>query len=280
MKLNKELLQDAHNFFLEEKFEEAKKIFEDLLYQKNIEGADRLIAEFEYSWVLYRQQRYDEAIAILSRISKLKELAPAQQFDAMRLIGFSQIAKGNFSEAIDVLKDSDKIDIEDDEKKFMLFELGKSLFIEGRYPEALNYFNRITDAFDANDMYSHSIAFYEGFINLFLNNIEDALTKFTFLIENTANPELLASGLFGMANIYFKREQYEQLLKICDDIIQVYPEFYDKETLAYFTTKAYFKSEEWSKFTLFYEQLKLNFPDGKYKEEYAAFQEKFEKIKA
>ncbi|MCK5077179.1 MAG: tetratricopeptide repeat protein [Calditrichia bacterium] len=280
MKQIKELLDKAHTYFLEEKYEEAQNIYEDLLYNMGVDGPDRIIAEFEYSWVLYRQKRYDEAIAVLSKLKNADELTLMQKFDAVRLLGFAYIAKNNFTEAIDILKESDKINLPDNDKKFMLFELGKALFIEGSYNEAFPYFERVFNQFDAGDIYSHSAAFYEGFIYLFQEQLVLAIEKFTYIIENASTGELLASGLFGMAHVQFKNGRYEELLKVCEDILKVYPEFHDMESLAYFTTKSYFMLEQWGKFKLFFEQLKYNFPDGKYQEEYKIFQEKYNELTA
>ncbi len=274
-----EILQQAHQYFLDNKLEESKAIYEKLLYEQNITGSERTLAEFEYSWILYRQKLFPESIAILSRIGNEKELSDQQRFDALKLLAFSYEALNDWENAKKNMLAADEIKLDDQEKKYLIFELGKVLFIEGSYDKALPYLERAEKAFSDDDHYRLSAGFYKGFIFLFKNEPDKAAEMFAQIIEFADTPELLSSGLFGMAHVYFKTENFENLLKTCRDITGVYPDFDDKETIAYFSVTAYFMLEQWDNFSLFYEQLKYNYPNGKYAETYDIFEEKLNSLK-
>ncbi|GAB4188196.1 MAG: hypothetical protein Kow00108_24920 [Calditrichia bacterium] len=273
-----ELMQKAHTLFLEEKYPEAEEIYKDLLYERMIDGNDRVLVEIEFSWLLYRSKRYDEALAILKRLSDVPELTKRQQFDIHRLTGFCYVVHGDNVSALHHLQQAVQIEIEEFEKRFIYYELGRLYFLQGDYPAALQELSIAHDYFTDDDEYFYAIKYYLGFIHLFQDNLEDAFAEFSFIIENSAFDDKVVGGMYGIAQVFMKQGEYERVIQSCKDILSLDPDFSDRETLAYMMVRSYYELQDWNSFSLFYRQLKSQYPEGMYKEIYRLFDKKMSEL--
>lgn len=276
----KELMQSAHDLFMEEKFSEAEEKYRILLYERMIDGEDRILVELEYSWLLYKQKRIDEALAILLKLKDNPGLKKQHQFDTFRLIGFSYAIKGDRVNAIQYLQEALNAEIPENEKRFIYYELGRLHFLQGEYSDALQHFSRAIRFFSDDDEYYYAIRYYLGFLYLFQDNVEDAFEEFSFLIENAPQEDKVIGGMYGMAQVFMKQANYENVIKTCKDILNINPNFEDKETIAYMLVRSYYELQDWDNFALFYREMKSQYPNSMYREIYPLFDKKMEELKS
>lgn len=278
MKEMKELIQEAHELFLEEQYEKAEKIYRELLYERMIDGPNRFLVELEYSWLLYRQKRMDEAFTILWKLKDFGDLHPRQLFDLYRLIGFIYVHRNDLLNAVQWLQKAISVDLPEGEKKLVLYELGRLYFLKGDYGEALKFLNTALRFFDPDDEYFYAIKYYLGFSYLFQENTEDAFEEFTFLVEQAPGEDKVIGGLFGIAQIFFKKQNFEGVISTCQDILSLSPDFEEKETLAYLLCRSYYELGDWENFRKFYQQLKDHYPNGQYQSIYPLFDTKLKEL--
>jgi lipopolysaccharide biosynthesis regulator YciM len=273
-----DLIRKAHELFLDNQLDDAEVIYRELLYDRMIDGKDRVVVELEYSWLLYRQKRIDEALAILLKLKDSPDLTTRQLFDLYRLIGFSYIVREDFVNAIQYLNQAIGQPLSDMEKKYVYYELGRLHFLQREYPEALQFMSRALQFFMEDDEYHFAIYYYLGFIYMFQDNLEDAFDAFSYLVENAPQEEKVLGGMYGMAQVFMRQHNYENVIKTCKDILSLRPDFEDKETLAYMLVRSYYELNDWENFKLFYLEMKQTYPNSIYREIYPLFDKKIEEL--
>jgi tetratricopeptide (TPR) repeat protein len=278
-KLLQKKIEKARKFGLEKQFDNAIKNYLAVIEELDDSEPGKFILEIELGWCYYNNQNYSQAIIQFETLLKNKDLIqPQQQFDCLRLIGFSHSMLGNRDEAIYVLKKSLNINILEKTKRFVYFELGKLLLDQGQVLEAENFLKKADALFEKNETnYKFSLTYYFGFIAYLNKNISLASKMFEKIIKQSKDPKTRASGFFGLAHIHYFNKDYATLIDICEKILRLDQSFFDKETLGFFMCSAYSKLKLWNQLEIFFSELESNYPQGRYSKEYAQFRNMIQK---
>lgn len=227
----------------------------------------------EMGWTYYLMLDYPKAIAVLGKALQSPHLNQKQVFDCLRIIGFSHEYGGNPDKAIAFLQDALLQGVEDEEKRYTYFELGKIFFAQNMSKDAKPYLEKAQKLLDKTDHdYLQTTRYYLGFIAFFEKEMEKSEDLFQTYIENAANEQAAVPGYFGMAHLYFERKNFEALLEISQKIMQLEEAFFDRETIAFFLCKSYLALEKWKELGVFLPELKAAFPNGRYAAVYPEMQ--------
>ena len=273
-----EKLQTARQLYQEQKFPRAIELFEQLAGFIRDDEENLPIIQIELAWSYYYNQSYQKAIDNLQQALKSAKLTPQQEFDCYRIIGFSYEILGQLKQAKSALEKALSMEISDREKRFAFFELGKVLFNSGNVIEAENPLKIADTLFGEDELsYRTAVAYYLGFCKYFQKQPEKAQEYFDFIIQNSSDHKTSASGYFGLAHLHFLSGDFPVLVDLCEKILRMDPQFFDKETLGYFLATAYQKLKKWEELEAVLDELEKNYPDGRYVTAYPQLRESLQR---
>lgn len=263
----REVLKKARDSFEKEHYERSVTMY--LRARKMVHSKkDRAIIWAELSWVYYRMSDYNKAIMaaenVLQDNPQYKALA-----DIYRILGFSYIGLKDIVSAEHMLVQSLHHDSDSDKQKFVKYELGKLYFIQGDYDKAFPYFNELYTVFKETNVedYMYSTMFYLGFIYYYLNNIESARHLFNQIITEKPKDEYIASAYYGLAYLEYHEKNFMNVISLCEKIITIREDFFDKESIGFLTASSYFQLGRHDIFLEFYSQMIKSYPNGRYRSE-------------
>jgi tetratricopeptide (TPR) repeat protein len=156
----------------------------------------------------------------------------------------------------------------DEKQQYVKYELGKLHFVRGSYDLAHPFFNEILEYFEHNNHeYKLSIWFYLGFIYYYLNNSEKSHDYFSKILSNEPTAQRKASAKFGLAFLAFQKKNYLNAIKLCEEIISLDINFFDKESVGFLTAASYFYLGRKDIFAEYYGKMKETYSDGRYTKE-------------
>lgn len=262
-------LKEAQNAFTNRDYRAALEKYQWVEKHIQDDPENLPVIWIEIGWSYYLLQDFIPAIQFLEKAVKSPYINEKQLFDCLRLIGFSYEYSANTDKAIAFLQDAINRDVEDDLKRYVYFELGKIFFAQNLTREAKPYLEKANALFIAEDHeYRQTTIYYLGFIAFFEGENNNAELLFREYIQQAPNPGAQAPGYFGLAHIVYDRKEYIALLDICDKIIGLDPDFYDKETLGYFLCRGYTELQMWDELEAFLPNLMETYPQGRYKAAY------------
>jgi tetratricopeptide (TPR) repeat protein len=115
--------------------------------------------------------------------------------------------------------------------------------------------------------YGLSVLFYLGFIYYYLNNFEMSREYFDRILKESSSKQRDASAYFGIAFNEFHDKNYLNVISLCEKIINLDENFFDKESLGFLTAASYFYLGRKDIFRRYYSQLIKTYPEGRYKKE-------------
>lgn len=267
------LLIQAHRAFEEGDYREALKQYRKA--EKILKGSPAALAavKIESGWCFYQLKDFSKAIHCFQQALQEKSLSALQRFDCLRLWGFSLQAMGNHAEAIKQLQQALQETVEEEQKRFVYFELGKLYFLEGQFGDARVHFLAAQALFHEEDPdYRQSCTYYLGFIAYYQRKIAQARKYFNHYIENSTRPADQAAGYLGLAYLFSHQGEAVALQDTCEKIMAVDPDFSDKESLAYFLCKSFMAQRKWEELELFLGELTSHYPQGRYAFAYPVFE--------
>lgn len=268
MNSEQDKIDQARQAIQEERFDDAIKIYGDII---NSEADDLTYYQTyqDLGYLYYEHKKYDDSIYYLN-------LALGLDFDddlgrIHRILGFSHIQKGTLVEAVPFLEESLQLQSEKNTEYFICkYELGKAHFHLNELEEAMGYFAKCEPFFkETQKVYYASVLYFSGLIRFMQKETEVASDYFKSIINHSGLTDMeKLNGYFGQMFIANVNKDGDELIRLAGKILEVAPKFYDKETLTFFTLKAYqYQSRE-----LEYEHLLdlfiSDYPDGKYSDQY------------
>ncbi len=267
-------LAAARNYYSEGKFPQAIEIYSRLAELLKDDKENSAVIQIELGWSYYQNQDYPRVIQCLEKARHSGILDQQQEFDCYRLSGFSMELLGQRKEALAQLKKAIGMEVPEAVKRFSYFELGKILFTDGQMTEAQHYLNLAQPLFTEEEMsYLTALAYYQGFVNFFQKDYTTARKNFDYVVKLSDDHKTRASGYFGMAHLYYQQKDYPVLIDICEKIMRLDEAFFDKETLGYFLCGSYLHLKNWESLEIFFNELKGQYPEGRYHKEYSKFAE-------
>jgi tetratricopeptide (TPR) repeat protein len=265
-------LEEARQLYLSQNYPEALKKYAWLEKQLKDDPVNLPIIWIEYGWTHYYQKNFLECISYLKKAENHPSLNEQQKFDCFRLIGFSYASLNNSKLSIKNLNEALRFEVEEESKKYIYFELGKIYYLVGDFSQAQSHLEKASKNFAVGEQAYHlAIDYYLGFINYYGKEFEQAKSSFNEIIRKAQDEKTRATGYFGMAHIFHDERQYFALIEVCQKILKLDNNFYDKETLGFFFCQSYLNLKKFDQLRPFLDELMKNYPEGRYKSYYNIF---------
>jgi tetratricopeptide (TPR) repeat protein len=261
-------ISKAQKAIADERFDEAVKIYDELL----TDDCDDLTLFTIYSdlgFLFYEHKRFDDALFYLN--SALNIDIEDNMGRINRIIGFIHMQNGQFSEAVDFLEESLQLQEEKtDEYFYCLYELAKAKFELAEFDAAFQAFQLAEPYFkEVNISYYASILYFEGLIRFMQKEVIVANEYFTEIIQHKAlEPTQKLNGYFGKMFVANVNKDGDELLELAGKILEIDPKFYDKETLTFFSLKAYQYQSRELEYEHMLDLFMNDYPKGKYSDQY------------
>lgn len=266
----KKRLERARELHENKNYEEASALYHQLIDEAKENMDDPLILWVELAWVYYYLKRFESTIICLNQV-----VAHADEYEKMvdifRLIGYSHQHLGRPQKAIDAhVRALELVDESGPERKFLLFEIGQIHFQRGEYPIARKYLEEARELFEMeSDNEGLAKIYYSlGFTYYYLGNYQDALILFEDMEAIAEDKKTKSLAFYGQIFVDLNFSNFENIIKKAQQIFTLDPDFEDKETIAYFLCISYKALQDRVNFDLFYSQLKENYSEGKYANQY------------
>ena len=221
----------------------------------------------ELSWVYYYLNNYQQAIDSALHVFECNPDYQARE-DITRLLGYAYLGLKNNIEAENYLQQSLQYDSNSDKQQFVKYELGKMYFVQGNYDLAYPYFAEIMHHFkDVSIEYFLSVLFYMGFIHYFLKNYTAAKENFEQILSGQSSSERQATAYYGLAFLEFNDRNYLNVISLCEKIVSLDRNFFDKETIGFLTAASYYYLGRNDIFLEYFKQMNKSYPQGRYRNE-------------
>ena len=109
--------------------------------------------------------------------------------------------------------------------------------------------------------------FYLGFIYYYLNNIKNARDLFNQILTEKPKEDYIASAYYGLAYVEYHEKNYINVISLCEKIVTIREDFFDKESVGFLTASSYFHLGRYDIFSEFYSQMIKQYPNGRYRSE-------------
>ena len=239
-------------------------------YNNTENNKDRAIIWAELSWVYYYKKDYEKAIESSENVITYDPEYKGMD-DVNRMLGYAYLGTNNLSLAEKYLAQSIALNANEDKQQYVKFELGKLYFVQGRYDLSFPYLKDISEFFEQKDTeYFLSILFYLGFINYYLENIENSRKIFEQILVSNPDNRRKASAFFGLSFIDFREKNYLNVISLCEKIIEYDENFFDKESVGFLTAASYFYLGRKDIFLKYHEEMSASFPKSRYHDEMIA----------
>ena len=221
----------------------------------------------ELSWVHYYLHNFQAAVEAAAQVLECNPDYLARE-DLSRLLGYSYLGLKNNTLAEKYLQQSLEYDSNSDKQQYVKYELGKMLFIQGNYDLAYPYFIDLVPRFKETGFeYYLSVLFYLGFIHYYLKNYNKARENFEQILAQQCSGERQSSAYYGLAFLEFNDRNYLNVISLCEKIINLDRNFFDKETVGFLTAASYYHLGRNDIFLEYYKQMVKSYPQGRYREE-------------
>lgn len=259
-------LTKARKHFDKKEFNNARLMYFQALNHTSNPNEKAMIWA-EVGWVYYHERDYNKAIEAAENVLMQDNQYKALD-DLYRVQGYAYLGLGNYTLASRYLQLSLEINSTDDKQQYVKYELGKLNFIQGNYDLAHPHFIESVDFFQkTNNEYLLSILFYLGFINYYMNNFDKSNDYFNQILTAQPSEQRQASAKFGIAFLEFQQKNYLNVIALCEEIITLDKEFFDKESVGFLTAASYFYLGRRDIFGEYCQKMKDTYPQGRYDEE-------------
>jgi len=259
-------IQEARCHFENNDFKKSELLYLNLL-KSTIAPYNQAVVYAELSWLYYRTKQYTKAIEAAENVL-ISDEDYSNKESLFRVQGYAYLGLNKIQMAEEYLIQSLDYNSNLPEQQYVKYELGKLYFKNGDYNLALPYMEEIETFFQkTNQEYYFSILFFIGFCYYYLENLEKAKICFEEIIESNPQNQRYTSALFGKAYIEFHNKNYLEVITLCEKIVSLSEDFYDKESLGFLTAASYYYLGRADIYNVYYEKMLQKYPNGRYAEE-------------
>ena len=263
-------LAEIQQLIQQNKLSDAVKLYTELLNKVSEEDEILLhVITKDLGYLYYEMEHYEHAIEFL--LTALNQNFDDEDGRTNKILGFSYSKLNQYEYAVEYLEEAIFQCSEEHEQMIIRFELGK-VYIEISEPElaiqqlklAYNFFST-----DEKNGYFGSTTYYLGFAYYLIEDLELANEYFNSLTENTSLEKThLAHGYYGKLFVAKSRKNAEEMILFAGKLMELIPDFYDRETIMFFTVLAYQYQNRMQEYDKALEFFIAEYPNGKYAEKY------------
>ena len=277
--MNKEInknLETARELFEKNEYEKAALLYLQI-EQKTDSSEDKAIIWAELSWLYYNQKKFEKSIEAADLVILNDENYKAKE-RLFRVQGYAYLGLNKLDMAAQYLELSIEQNSELPEQQFVKFELGKLFFKKSEYDKALPFLEEIEYYFKAeNQEYYYSVLFFLGFSYYYLENLSNAKKCFDTIIKANPSKERYVSAIFGMAYVEYQNKNFLEVITLCEKIITLDENFFDKESVGFLTAASYLHLGREDIFKIYFDQMTKTYPSGRYIKELKELQSRLKK---
>lgn len=239
-----QLYYEGLEFYKLKNFVKAKELFNEFIERKEVlheKPYQSLLsdAKFHRAICAFELAQPDAEKLLLDYIDK-EDDSPTKKV-AYYHLGRLLFDNKKYNEAIEYFKQVDLSTLSKAERDEYKFELGYSYFHTKKLDEAFRYFRETKDV---QNKYYYPSNYYYGYISYTQKKFDEALRSFEKLKESKLYEKVIP---YYIAQIYFQRQQYNEVIKylqplIGDSNLKYYEELNLILGQAYFETKDYEKT--------------------------------------
>ena len=262
----KNSLEKARTHLEKKEYKNARMMYFQA-YNNTENNMDRAFIWAELSWVYYYEKDFEKAVEASENVYTYDPDYKAMD-DINRMLGYAYLGLNNPDLAEKYLTQSLALNSEEDKQQYAKYELGKLYFIRGRYDLAFPYFKEILEFFEKKDAEYHlSVLFYLGFINYYLESMDISRRFFERILKSNPGNQRKASAFFGLAFLDFRAKNYLNVISLCEKIIEVDENFFDRESVGFLTAASYFYLGRKDIFSKYHKEMSTTFSHGRYHDE-------------
>jgi tetratricopeptide (TPR) repeat protein len=225
---------------------------------------DKAIIWAELSWLHYKRKMYEKAIEAADNVMLNDENYKAKE-KLFRVQGYAYLGLSKTSMAAQYLELSLEQNSDLPEQQYVKYELGKLYFTNHDYDKAIPHLEEIEIHFEnENKEYYFSIMFFLGFSYYYLENLTKAKKCFDTIITANPSQQRFVSALFGLAFVEYQNKNFLEVISLCEKIISLDENFFDKESVGFLTTASYLHLGREDIFNAYFEQMLKTYPSGRY----------------
>lgn len=269
-------LANVQSLIEENKLKEAVNAYHEIL--NDVSEDDEVLLHVitkDLGFLYYELEDYEQAIDCLLTVLN-------QNFDdsdgrANKILGFSYSQQEKYDFAVEYLEEATFLcDEETEEYAIIKFELGKAYIELKDYVLAIAAL-QISQAYftnEPNHEYYGSTTYYLGFAYYLTGDLELADEYFDLLVTNESlSKDNIAHGYYGKLFIAKSNKDAENMVLYAGKLMELIPNFYDRETIMYFTVLAYQYQNSEQQYLKALEFFMTEYPAGKYSDQYNELQE-------
>lgn len=269
-------LEHAQDLIGQNKLNEAVKAYKDLLDQ--VTEDDEILLHLitkDLGFLYYEMEEYQAAIDCL--LTALNQNFDDEDGRTNKILGFSYSKLGQNEFAIEYLEEAGYLNTEENDELFITkFELGKCYIETEEYTLAVAQLRLSFDYFkeDLTHEYYGSSTYYLGFAYFLAEDLELATEYFDLLTSNEAlRTEHIAHGYYGKLFIAKAKRIAEDMITYAGKLMELIPDFYDRETIMFFTVLAYQYQNRQQEYDTALGFFITEYPNGKYSDQYDELKE-------
>ena len=128
-----------------------------------------------------------------------------------------------------------------------------------------------------NEEYYLSILFFLGFCYYYLENLTKAKSYFDTIVQTNPSKQRYVSALYGLAYVEYQNKNFLEVIALCEKIVAMDENFFDKETVGFLTAASYLQLGREDIFKVYFEQMQITYPSGRYINELKDLQSRLSK---
>ena len=233
--------------------------------QLNLSEEEQFTISADVGFILYEIGHVQESIHYLQQALTIEY---ADNGKVNKMLGYAYKLLNNNEMAVEHLEEAVHLIENETENSICKFELARLLMILEDFALAEKYFKELLISFkqSKNDYYGSTL-YYLGQIQILFRTVDIADEYFNELVQlESANHK--AHAYFGKLFIANFKQNGDEMLDYASKVMSLLPDFYEIETVTYFTVKSYQYLNDQAKYKAALQQFIDRYPDGKYKTEY------------
>lgn len=235
------LIDEARDHYVNENYDEAIALFRRILDFDVLEYEHRagVIAELAYCY--HDSGEYDLALKLLQTVEELNEKFKDRS-GLYRIMGSCHFQLRNYSEALHYRRKAFELSSDPEERKLLLFQIGRSYLFVGDGKAAKKYLKKYLKALSEQEIEDRMDAMYNlGFANMQLGKQMDALKSFNYLVDNARNNEEHARGYYGLTELYYHAGRFDRVIELAQKVLDNDAQFSERETVLFYLIIAFAK---------------------------------------
>ena len=215
---------DKVNFYLAESFFQANR------YQEAVESYKKIninhpelgaLALYGSAYCYYNLKDYANASFSFSDFIK-KFPKDAKLNDARLRLADTYLSSKKYIDASKIYEDLLKSKTGVQNRDYLSYQYGLTLYKAGKTQNAINEFNRVVTAFPKS-VYSENSIYMMGWIRFQQGNLQEAITTYSYLLSFAPRSKIVPLAYYSLGDAHYNAGQYDSAITCYTRVVEGYP---------------------------------------------------------